>query len=147
MALFISRKDRIKAVHGDDLHVSCLEIERWANQFRFNTLPLAANFAPNALSFSVPGWVKDPLGRVHLQGLLAYTGTITAGVSVNIASPTPAPIAPATIHRFPVNANVGGTYYPGVVDVEPSIIRVILGTTTAANPFVSLDGISYYPQL
>lgn len=82
------------------------------------------------------GYYKDPLGRVHLRGVVK-NGTSGEGVAIFIL---PTGYIPANRHMF---ASIGGANSLARIDVETT--GRVSATVVSNNTFLSLDGISFRP--
>lgn len=101
---------------------------------KFFTPPLLNSWVAYGGGYAVPGYYKDPFGRVHLKGLVK-DGTAAASIMFTL----PIGYCPSERLLFNVQANAA----LGRVDVYPNgSVELQSGSTT----WVSLDGISFAAQ-
>ena len=105
--------------------------EKWTNVSFLNSW---TNFST---SYGTAQYRKDPLGRVHLRGLVKRTVAGYAGQPIFIL---PTGHRPAKNLLF---VAVGNNRFARV-DVQPSgVVEVALGDSATPESFLSLDGISF----
>lgn len=142
MTLLVSRKV-VRSL--DDVTAAFRQVEQWTltrvNRFRYtaNWQDLGGAFLPGA-------FFVDPFGIVHLQGTVALTGNLNAGVTATVCT-LPPRYAPAggktaqflTFFQNPpsvlLGINVGLVGGVTVVQATPAANTV--------NPSFPLDGFTY----
>jgi hypothetical protein len=101
---------------------------------------LQGGWAPYGSPFATPGYVKTSGGVVMMKGLLRG-GTTTSGT---VVANLPAGYRPSSVVTIPVTARtLSGTNGPAVVQILTNGDVTIWYVPNHADPWVSLDGISF----
>ena len=88
---------------------------------------------------SAPGYVVDPLGFVHLHGVLRRV----SGAS-ELALLLPSQARPDTIKRLPVYAeNAGGAVSAAGIVINPDGALSVKAASDAADNLISLEGVTF----
>jgi hypothetical protein len=137
--LIISLKDQIQK----NLHLlpdAFRQIEIWANSTTWHPLTFAANCSQFNSGAQNCAWCLDPFGFIHMRGVVLYTGTINAGVQVQIASISKT-YAPVLNESYDNNMN--NAFSRLDVNTAGRIFTTNLTGVNQTNPFITIPNITY----
>jgi hypothetical protein len=129
-----------------ELPTAFREVENWANGGTWKPMSFATNFTNFSSSFQPGQYYLDPLGFVHLRGLLQYTGTLTSGSTMTTITTLPPLYSPKATNLFLVLFRVSASLVTaGILYVQPTGVLAIVNQTgsSAVNPYVSLSGVTF----